>query len=64
MFAYPYQVVKMEIVLKLWSAIAEMVGREDFVKFLSAGTVKMENAQDQKNAFASLAGKVMRVIHV
>ena len=64
MFAYPYQVVKMEIVLKLWSAIAEMVGREDFVKFLSAGTVKMENARDQKNAFASLAGKVMRAIHV
>jgi len=64
MFAYPCQVVKMEIVLKLWSAIAEMVGREDFVKFLSAGTVKMENARDQKNAFASLAGKVMRVIHV
>ena len=64
MFAYPYQVVKMEIVLKLWSAIAEMVGREDFVKFLSAGTVKMENAQDQMNAFASLAGKGMRATHV
>ena len=54
----------MEIVLKLWSAIAEMVGREDFVKFLSAGTVKMENAQDQMNAFASLAGKGMRATHV
>ena len=64
MFAYPYQVVKMEIVLKLWSAIAEMVGREDFVKFLSAGTVKMENVPDQKNVFASQAGKVMRVIIV
>ena len=54
----------MEIVLKLWSAIAEMVGREDFVKFLSAGTVKMENARDQMNAFVSLAGKVMHAIHV
>ena len=64
MFAYPYQVVKMEIVLKLWSAIAEMVGREDFVKFLFAGTVKMENARDQKNVFVSQAGKVMRVIDV
>ena len=64
MFAYPYQVVKMEIALKLWSAIAEMVGREDFVKFLSAGTVKMENAQDQMNVFASQAGKVMRATHV
>ena len=54
----------MEIVLKLWSAIAEMDGLEDFVKFLSAGTVKMENAQDQMNVFASQAGKVMRAIHV
>ena len=64
MFAYPYQVVKMEIVLKPWSAIAEMVGREDFVRFLSAETVKMENARDQMNAFASQAGKVMPAIHV
>ena len=64
MFAYPCRVAKMETVLKLWSVIVEMDGQEDFVKFLSAVTVKMENAQDQKNVFASLAGKVMRVIHV
>ena len=54
----------MEIVLRLWSAIVVMDGWEDFVKFLSAGTVKMENARDQKNVFASLAGKVMHAIHV
>ena len=64
MFAYPCRVAKMETVLKLWSVIVEMDGQEDFVKFLSAVTVKMENAQDQKNVFASLAGKVTLVIHV
>ena len=64
MFAYPCRVAKMETVPKLWSVIVEMDGQEDFVKFLSAGTVKMENARDQKNVFASQAGKVMRVIDV
>ena len=64
MFAYPCRVVKMETVPKLWSVIVEMDGQEDFVKFLSAVTVKMENAQDQKNVFASLAWKVTLVIHV
>ena len=54
----------METVPKLWSVIVEMDGQEDFVKFLSAVTVKMENAQDQKNVFASLAGKVTLVIIV
>ena len=64
MFAYPCQVAKMETVPKLWSVIVEMDGQEDFAKFLSAVTVKMENAQDQKNAFASLAGKVTLAIIV
>ena len=64
MFAYPCRVAKMATVPKLWSVIVEMDGQEDFAKFLSAVTVKMENAQDQKNVFASLAGKVTLVIHV
>ena len=54
----------METVPKLWSVIVEMDGPEGFAKFLSAVTVKMENAQDQKNVFASLAGKVTLVIIV
>ena len=54
----------METVLKLWSVIVEMDGQEDFAKFLSAATVKMENVQDLKNVFASLAGKAMLAIHV
>ena len=50
-FAYPCPVVKMEIVLRLWSAIVMMDGLEDFVKFVSLKYVYFQKIENSENYF-------------